>query len=250
MNCDAWKSAVKSAYVIALLVVWALMPGRGYAADELEPNLRGDAEALKRVARMLDEMGGSDLWARSNHLYIEQSGWFTGPTEAATELAYRSLVSPEQMTHIVGRHTDTKHVVATTGAFTNRKGVITDMSAEDFADRQATWSNGSYTMLRRLASADQEIYLQFVEPHRVSILDADGEEISWYDINEYGHWMKWGRGTSPDVRLEYVYGPPRDFGNLRFPAWGASVDAFWRYDYEVVKLVAEPIPAELLQRPD
>lgn len=233
--------------ILGLTIVWTCQP---QAAAESVGQLRGDPAAIERVTKMLDQMGGADMWARSGHLYTEQSGWFTGPSEAAMNFAWRSLVSPARHAHIVGRHTDTIHVVNDTEGWTSRKGVVTEMSADDHARQQETWQNGSYTMLARLARGDQALQLEFVEPHRVRILDEDGEEISWYDINEYGHWMKWGQQSSNGTPLEYVYGPMRDFGNIRFPAWGAATDASWRYNYDVVRLRFEPIPAKLLQRTD
>lgn len=220
------------------------------ASSEPAGQLRGDARAVERVTRMLDEMGGAEIWARSKHLYVEQSGWFTGPSEAAVEYVWRSFVSPAQHAHIVGRYTDTTHIVTEAGAWTDRKGVVTVMPREDHAQTVAGWFNGSYTMIHRLATADPALWLDFDEPYRVRILDENREEISWYDINEFGHLMKWGRSAPDGDTLEYVYGPMRDFGNLRFPAWGAAVDASWRYNYKKFVLSMDPIDPELLKVPE
>ena len=238
----------KNALYLAIVLV--VLAGPPFAAAESPAELRGDAEAVERVSLMLDLMGGAELWARSKHLYIEQRGWFAGPSEPATEQAWRSLTSPARHSRIVGRHTDTTHVVGETGGWTRRKGEITEMPGDEHARRSETWQNSSYVMLRQLAIGNPSLHVTFTEPHRVRIFDESGAEISWYDINEYGHWMKWGRGSEPDTRLEYVYGPPRDFGILRFPAWGAATDASWRYEYETVELHFEPIPEHLLKRPD
>lgn len=229
--------------------IWLFLSPIG-AAGEPAGQLRGDAEAVERVTKMLDQLGGADIWARSRHLYVEQSGWFTGPSEAAVEYVWRSFESPAQHAHIVGRYTDTTHIMTEAGAWTNRKGVVTVMPQEEHARAVAGWLNGSYTMIHRLATADSGLWLDFDEPHRVRILDENREEISWYDINEFGHLMKWGRVAAEGDVLEYVYGPMREFGNLHFPAWGAAVDASWRYRYDVFRLSMDPIDPELLQAPD
>ncbi|MDX1518138.1 MAG: hypothetical protein R3288_14935 [Woeseiaceae bacterium] len=232
-------------YLIAGLLLVSFAAGAEPVGE-----LRGDDEAVERVTKMLDQLGGADLWARSKHLYVEQSGWFTGPSEAAVEYVWRSFESPAQHAHIIGRHTDTVHIMTDAGAWTNRKGVVTVMPRDDHARAVAGWFNGSYTMIHRLATADSALWLDFEAPHRVRILDENREEISWYDINEFGHLMKWGRTAPSGDTLEYVYGPMRDFGNLRFPAWGAAVDASWRYSYEKFVLSMEPIDPELLRAPE
>lgn len=224
-----------------LLPTLLLIAPHGLAQDSEAPRLRGDPAAVERVEKMLDSLGGADLWARSKQLYIRQHGWFTGPTEGVIEESWRAFDRPATRTHIVGRHTDTVFVITAGDAWIDRKGVITEIEAERRADMAAGFLDGSYSMLHRLARADQDLRLHFIEPQRVSIRDADGNEISWYEINDHGHWLKWGRTDSEGDTLDYVYGPPRAIGNLHFPAWGAATDASWRYEYVDVALDFTPL---------
>lgn len=219
------------------------------AASGEPPRLRGDPLAVERIEKMLAQLGGAQAWADARTLYLEYRGWRLDPDGALTERAWRDLRQPNQRMELEGPK------LAVTWAFTPQSGWasratgVTTIRPERLATAIADWPFDFYTIIRSFAVADQGFTLEFVEPRRVVVKSAAGADWGWWEIDGDGMLVKWGSKSIDGEIVEYVYGPIRDFGGLRFPAWGAAVDGSWRFDYVQLSLSPDPIPAALLQAP-
>ena len=233
---------------VACFMITLVFTFLNISAQDKNLNLIGDSTAVALVENMIYEMGGKSLWKRSRHLYIEQHGWFTKPSGAAVEKTWRDLKEPNRRMYISRRFKETTHVFTPEYSWIKRDGDLEYLSKDQHASFIRGWPNGSYNMLSRFAQGDQNIVLKYEAPYKVIVFDKSGKELSYYEINDQGHMMKWGTNHPSGVVVEYVYGPPKDFGNIKFPAWGTSVDGYWRYNYVSVILSMDPIDSELLAR--
>jgi hypothetical protein len=130
-----------------------------------------------------------------------------------------------------------------------RKAGVTAIPAERHAAAVADWPFDFYTIIRRFAVADQGFTLEFVPPRRVVVKSPAGADWGWWEIDADGALVKWGVTFADGEIAEYVYGPIRDYGGVRFPAWGAATDGSWRFDYVEVRLNPDPVAATLLETP-
>ena len=72
------------------LTIAAIQPG---VAQEL----KGDAEAVAAIDRMIDRLGGKAVWSGARSLYLEYHGWRTEPNEPVVERALRDLARSDRV---------------------------------------------------------------------------------------------------------------------------------------------------------
>ncbi len=237
--------------VVLSLVTLALSVLLGPQSEAQELGLQGDPEAVAAIERMLERFGGREVWARGRTLYVSYDGWRTDPYEPVLERAWRDLVEPRQYAEYEGRSFLRIFALSPQGSWTDRDGEITRRDAGEHHAAVERYPYGFYTSLRSFAVADPRLRLEWQAPDRVIVRTEDGRERGWWQIDRTGAPIKWGAGAPPDA-VEYVYGPMRAFGNISFPAWGAAVDGFWRWDYLEIDVSTEPLPDDVLsalQRP-
>lgn len=230
-----------------MLIAALLLAPPAIVADA--DRLRGDPQAVERIERMLEQFGGARAWADARTLYLEYRGWRTDPDEPLIEKAWRDLREANQRIELVSASAPVTWAFTPQAGWVERKAGIVDISAERLGSAIKGWPYDFYTIIRTFAAPDGSFTLEFFEPRRVVVRSATGAEWGWWEIDSGGNLLKWG-STVDDDTVEYVYGPPRQFGSIRFPAWGASVDGSWRFEYAEVQLSPDPIPAELLTRPE
>ncbi len=93
--------------------------------------------------------------------------------------------------------------------------------------------------------ADPRLRLAWQEPDRVVVSTAGGRERGWWRIDETGAPLQWGAATPTGGTVAYVYGPVKAFGTVNFPAWGAALDGWWRWDYVKVDVSTGPLAVSL-----
>lgn len=215
------------------------------AAEAQERRLQGDPEAVAAVERMLERFGGREVWARARTLYVEYDGWRTDPNEPVIERAWRSFDQPMQRAEFEGRSFLTVSVLSPNRSWRSRNGEVTFLPDEEHRASAERYPFGFYSSLHTFAVADERVRVFWQAPNRVIVRSIDGRDRGWWEIDSTGAVIKWG-AQAPDGRmLEYVYGPMRSFGNVDFPAWGASTDGWWRWDYVEVDVSTDPFSAPL-----
>jgi hypothetical protein len=107
-------------------------------------------------------------------------------------------------------------------------------------------------MFRRMAAGDQALSYRFTPPNRIDVTE-DGENIGWWDIDRAGTFLRWGLDRNAEAYgsqpLSYVYGPYKKFGDISFPAWGASSDGLYRFEYLEFMVSPKPLPDEVFLDP-
>jgi hypothetical protein len=199
---------------------------------------------------MIQAIGGRDLWTTHPTLELEYRVWLVNPhAQRATEIAWRDLTTPTQ--HILVRGDSVTRVTALTssGAWRSRNGVVQRVSEPQVRQMHMFWYRDFYTLLRRFAESDRDLYISSAEDRRFIVHSDKHGELGWFEIASDGAPVRWGT-LDEGQPLVYVYGPMRQFGAIRFPAWGANLDGTWRFEYARISLHREPIAPALLAPPN
>ena len=223
------------------LVQVAVFSSPANGADRLQ----GDPQAVAAIERLLDRLGGREVWQRTRTLYVEYEGWRTGPAEPVVERAWRDLQQPNQYIEFEGRTFETIFGMTQEGSWLTRGGETTGFPADRHQSILDFWPYDFYTIIRNFAVADERIRLAYVPPNRVVVTSDEGEDWGWWEIDSSGAPLKWGAPDDDGEPLEYIYGPVRSFGNVNFPAWGTSADATWRFNYVEIDVSTDEIPVSL-----
>jgi hypothetical protein len=211
--------------------------------------VRGDSAASAAVERMLAALGGREVWALSRTLVLEYHGWVVTPRAAAdTEVAWRDLREPNQRIEHRAGGAWRASAFTPRGGWRHRGGVVQPMSELAHRTALSFWPRDFYTLLRRFAVNDPDLFVTMLPPIRVVVSSVAQGELGWFEIASDGAIVRWGTLDEGEA-LEYVYGPMQSFGRVRFPAWGASLDGRWRFAYGRVELSADPVPDSLLVQP-
>ena len=210
------------------------------AAQPEVPRLQGDAEAVEAVERMVDRFGGPEVWANARSLYVEYDGWRLRPNEPVVERAWRDLDRPYLRAEYEGRSFYNVSVMTPERSFDTRNERIRHRTDAEHRQRVDRYPFSFYVAMRSFALADQRIRLEWQEPDRVVVHSEDGRNWGWWQIDGTGALIGWGVDAEAEGgSFSYVYGPMREFGNVNFPAWGASNSGDWRWTYTQVDVGRE-----------
>lgn len=234
-------------HVLSALLLASLAAGTANAGE-----LRGTPEAVAKVDLMLERLGGHENWAEARTLHLVYSGWQTGPAKYLREEAWRDLTQPYE--HITYAESDEMAPYLTFNLTPETswlwvRGENRMFPADEHAVNVDFWSFDFYTVLRNLAAGDERLTVSLSEDERVVITGPDGADWGWFEIDETGQPVRWGASYG-DEALSYLYGPVTVFGAVSFPAWGTAADGSWRFDYETVELLDEPVPVDLSPPPE
>ena len=229
--------------VVFFLAIFALAPP---AAAEI----KGDKKAIALVDKMIDRLGGAEVWSEARTLYLEYEGWRSNPAQPIDERAWRDLQEPNQKVVFEGRLSDvTFNMIAETSWLQHSERGTRIFTEEQHANNLAFWEYDFYTIIHKLARGDQRISVKLDEPQTVRISGPSGADWGWFEIDMTGQPVRWGAPDGDD-RYEYLYGPVRAYGNINFPAWGTAVDGFWRFEYKTVDVSRTPLDVDLTAPPD
>jgi hypothetical protein len=209
-----------------------------------------DPEAVRMARTMMAAMGDRQLWANATWMYVKESAHYsTRPGPAVAEY-WRRFDEPGYWGRVEGPEVSVRSGWDRRGGWTFRNGTMTELNRERLQEQVGWWPREIYTMYHRLAKEDRSLRLHTVagSPKRFLILDdATAEDLCWFEVDGDGGIVKWHTrfGTS---EVEYVYGPLKQFGPIRMPAWGTLVNGSFRFSYEAAELRASP-PVAPFPRP-
>jgi len=214
-------------------------------AHSASAELKGDREAIDLAGKMIERLGGTEVWSETRSLYLEYEGWRSDPAQPVDERAWRDLQEPRQHVIFEGRRSDVTFNMTPESSwleFSEREPRI--FTAEEHANNLDFWNFDFYTIIHNLARGDERLRLSFEEPRTVRIKGPGGADWGWFEIDATGQPIRWG-APDRDDQLEYLYGPVKAYGNFNFPAWGTAANGFWRFEYKVVDVSRDPIGVEL-----
>jgi len=212
-----------------LLLAWEAAAGAA---------LRGDPRAVALAQRLVEAIGGTALWGRARHLYIEERAFSARSPDGARTIFYRDLRRP-RLYVATGEPLAPSYVVGAGRGWRIDGATATALTGEQLARYAANWPANIYVMYHRLAAGDDRLTLALDGENGFSVSE-DGRQIGRFTLDARGHLVRW---TAPNGE-DWIYGPPRAFGPVGFPAWGTRTDGSYRFDYLRVEPSQEELPEE------
>jgi hypothetical protein len=207
--------------------------------------LQGGAQARAAVGRMLETLGGEEVWAAGRTIRIQLRGHMALEAQIWEETFWIDLQVPRGRYEISTGNS--RRVIAwTTGAGWELRGdSLEHFDRERIDFEHAYWTREPNVIFHRLAAATPatRVVVDSTEDEltRITAIDAaTGETLCWFAVNVSGAPVKWGT-TLGDLTLEHVFGPLGPYeGGIRIPQWGATVGGVWRYEHLDAALTVEP----------
>jgi len=219
------------------------------------PQLRGDAEATARIEKMLGRMGGRERWAETKSLYIRYHQFDSGRRGGeGEERAWRDVsLARERLEQwridIDGQSWNWARSFDAQGGWIRQAVGLRRLTQEEHGRRLRFWGRDFYTMFRRMAAGDTALIYRFTAPNRIDVSEG-GKDIGWWDIDRGGALLRWGTLTSDGLgELSYIYGPYKRYGAIAVPAWGASSDGLFRFEYLEFQASPRPLPDSVFLDP-
>jgi hypothetical protein len=229
------------------ILLWALF---FHCAVLNAGGLEGDAEALARVERMLDGIGGRDVWANARSLYTMERARHPAYGDGIVATFWRDLESPGEYARLSHDKIDVKYAWNEDGGWIRRNEELRDFDDNELKERLYYWPREIYTLYHQLAKGERSLTVKDIEHNGFIVLDEEGEQIGEFRLTPSGDLYYWAQAGGDDP-VAYVYGPHKDFGNVDFPDWGTSTDGGWGFYYLQVQPSPKPFRAHVdLTKPE
>ena len=209
-----------------------------------------DPEATAMARRMIAAMGARELWANARWLYVKETAHYaTRPGPGVAEY-WRRFDEPGYWGRVEVSGVSLRNGWDRKAGWRFRNGVLTELTREQLQQETGWWAREVYTMYHRLAREDSALRLLKVagRDRRFQMIDdATGDDLGWFEVDGDGAVARWHTRFGVD-EVEYVYGPLKQFGPIRMPAWGTQVDGSFRFFYDAAELRTSA-PEPPFQRP-
>jgi hypothetical protein len=204
------------------------------AASSAAAQPRGDAAAVRAAQRLLEEVGGKDVWSRRTFEVEERAHLRSGDV---AEL--RIVRDFERRARLIERRTPSqvfREWVAPEGGWVERDGVRTPMSAAELAAELYGVRQEPYMLYHVLATSPEQLRVELREEGTsLFVFDRDERLLSWFRLTAKGSLRGWGSFFDGAIN-EHYYGPIVDMGDARLPRWGAAANGGFRFEYVTSRL--------------
>lgn len=197
------------------------------SSSESSSSFAGDRLAIERMERMLEKLGGREVWANTLSLLTVERVRHYKYGDGIIETVWRDLDQPGASIKLM--HPDLNLVYAwdSTQGWVSRNGVLRDLSKDEIHQKEVHWQRDLYTLFHQLALGDRKLTLKVLKPNGFKILDEDKKKIGEFRLTRSGELYQWQRFGSQKSET-YIYGPFKSFGVLNFPDWSTTTDGHWR----------------------
>lgn len=203
--------------------------------------MNGDPEALKLAEKLVEGIGGRDVWANMRSLYIREEARDPDYGSGLKGELWRDLEVPQERYWFKNENVEYGKGWTGEGGWRYRGGEITLISKREILENEAQyWRGEIYIMYHRLAKEDPTLWLESSEnPKKFSIYEDEGKtKLGDFWINSEGELYRWRHAMG----THFVYGPYESFGPVNLPAWGSQVDGSWSFSYVEVRGFETPPP--------
>jgi hypothetical protein len=220
-----------------------------FAQDEAT-DMRGDPAAIAEAEAMVETMGGMEIWAqlKSVHFVHQWYPWYRVDSYVENEVldltGSRSWV--ERKSEIYHRlrvySPEGKRWSVTNGEFAYA-------SDETFENAMKRAPFNFYRLVRAVAIGDPFYEIRFGEgdipqARQLEFYGPDGVMRGWIILNARKEPL-----VKATTAYRYTFGPMRQFGNLRVPAWGVYGNGFTSYEMISLKGSNQPPDSSLFLPP-
>jgi hypothetical protein len=208
------------------------------------------ADAIAVVERLLQGMGGREVWAKARSLRVTEEAYSIRVSGPARTVFYRDLEQPRIRWETSSSEGQSVTVITPSAGWLKTGDTVAPLPETRVASFTALWPKLVYTLYRRLAIEDPSLSFSLENERRLRINDGS-VPIGWIEVDRDGHLTKWAAMANGSVLPgeEWVYGPHRQFGPISMSAWGARVDGTYRFSYLEFAPSSEQLPAGLFEQP-
>ena len=212
--------------------------------------IEGDARALKRVEQMLAALGGRSLWAEARSLHTIERARHPDYGDGIEANMWHNLEAPGEYAHLIHSQVEIKRGWDEDGGWVKKDDDLRDYSEEEVQKRIFYWHRDMYTLYHQLAKGERKLTVRALEPDGILVLDENGEDVAKFKLSPDGQVYYWELLGGKGERV-FIYGPHRNFGEVRFPDWGTSTDGSWSSYYLQVRPSRRSFAANVnLAKPD
>lgn len=193
--------------------------------------LRGDGDAIALAEQIVESIGGREVWSAIRSLHVLENSRSINGSGIRGEF-WRDLIEPQE------RYTLLNQDGMEVEFWWNENGVYQLVNGERQTlpgtlhdEVQDYWHGEIYVMYRRLAVGDADLELAMVSDNSFTARSKSEDRLlGEFWVNQDGELYRWRHADG----TEYIYGPMKQFGDIRFPDWGTQVDGSWSFYYEEV----------------
>lgn len=228
------------------IAIMLSMPTNAPSRNVQNQGLRGDPEAVAMARAMIQQLGGSKLWAEATTLYIIEEVHRPNVRLPYRSETWRSLREPAIWFRAQSTEINRNFARTATQGWNLNNGTLTRMNERELRQWNGYWPRNIYVMYHRLAREESQLWLVKEQERRFAVLDErTGEKLCAFEVTVAGAILRWSAAFGTDVE-EWIYGPLTDFGPLRMPAWGVRLQDNYRFYYREVTLskTAPPVSFE------
>lgn len=225
--------------------VWQL----SFAQDDTS-GIRGDSAAIAEAEAMVETMGGMEIWAqlKSVHLVHRWYPWYRVDSYVENEIL--DLTGPRSW---VERKSEIYHKVRVYSPegkhWSVANGEFTYASEEIFETAMKRAPFNFYRLVRAIAIGDLYYEVRFgkgdiPQTRQLEFFGPDGVLRGWIILNARREPL-----VKATTQYRYTFGPMKQFGNLRVPAWAVYGNGTTRYEMISLKGSNQPPDSSLFLPP-
>lgn len=209
-------------------------------------SLTVSAEAL--ADRMLEQLGGIDMWRESNTLYLKERIWSHTFPETVEQQIWRDLQYPRTRFHLKSESLDRVRAWDSQQGWGRLEtGKFYGFDSQRIQNEIAIWKRNLLTLCFAIANQHDTIQLKLLNERSFQVLEQDGSVLCQIELDVNGAPIRWSSSGGPEAET-YIYGPLKAFGEYRLPAWWTYEQGHWRYELLEV-LGPDDIPEWHSERP-
>lgn len=219
-------------------------------ATPVQAALKGEAEAIAEANAMVETLGGREIWSQLESVHFVHRWFFWNRVDSYLENEILDLTGPRSWVEMKSEIYHRLRAYSPEHKYWNVvNGEFAMASDEQFA---ATQERAPYHWCRiaravAIGDASYEVSLAagpFPGSRQIEFYGSDGERHGWIVLNARKEPILWAT-----TQYQYVFGPLKQFGNLRAPNWAITGNG--AVMYEMVSLTGDRTapPAELFVPP-
>jgi hypothetical protein len=209
------------------------------AVGSTQPGIRGEVDAVAAAERLLQHVGGREIWRRRTMIVRERA--FLRSGEVAELTITRDL---ERGARAIENVTATRRVVewlSPESGWESRNGASTALSRSALAMELQGLRQEPYAIYHRLAMQDSALRVELRDQiYKLFVYDRNEQVICWFQLDEQRALFGWGNIYDGRINQHY-YGPLVRMGDVNLPKWGVASNGSFRFEYVNASLNDEPI---------
>jgi hypothetical protein len=204
------------------------------------PGVRGNAAAVEAARRLLEQVGGAEIWRARTFVVTERIYLASG--ETGELCIVRDLALPARLTEGATPTRRYRNWVSPDGGWARRNDVVTVMSPENLATELQGVRQDLYTIYHRLAHEDPTLRVELMDNGTLRVFDRDERLLSWFVLAPNGVLLGWGSMFDGAIN-QHFYGPLVDVGDANLPKFVVRSDGSYRFEYLSARLTNEVVEA-------